>query len=72
MDEQTFLSLQVKGKVINLYLWVASWVVEPRKTFELRKLGNIRKISKLYRLSTQSFSQNENIVSTKKKLFINK
>ena len=61
MVEQTFLLLQVKENVINLYVQVA----ERLKT---RKLGNISKISKLYRLNAQSFSRNENFVSTNKNL----
>ena len=32
MDEQTFLTVQVKGNVINLYAWVASQVAERLKT----------------------------------------
>ena len=62
MVEQTFLSLRVKENIINLYVRVA----ERLKTYDLRKLGSIRKISKLYRFSAQSLSRNENFVSTDK------
>ena len=76
MVEQTFLSLQVKGKVkgnvINLYVRVASRVAERLKIQDFRKLGNIRKVSKLYRFSAQSFSRNENFVNTNKNLLKNR
>ena len=40
--------------------------------YDFRKLGNIKKISKLYRLSAQSFSWNENFASTNKNLLKNR
>ena len=72
MIEQTFLSPRVKGNVINLYVRVALQVAERLKTWEFKKLGNIRKISKVYRLSAQSFSRNENFVSTNRNLLKSK
>ena len=72
MVEQTFLSLQVKANVIYLYVRVASSVTERLKTRDFRKLGKIQKISKLYRISAQSFSRNENFVSTNKNLLKNR
>ena len=68
MVEQIFLSLQVKRTVINLYVWVA----ERLKTWDFWKLGNVRKIVNLYRLSAQSFSRNEKFVSTNKNLLKNR
>ena len=64
MVEQTFLPLQIKGNVTNLYVRVASRVAQGLNTLDFRKLGNIREILKLYRLSAQSFSQNENFLTT--------
>ena len=72
MVEQTFLLLQKKGNVINLYVRVASRVTERLKTQDFKKLGNIRKMSKLYRLGAQSFFRNENFVSTNKNFLKNR
>ena len=51
MFHQIFLSAQVKQWVIiaykTWYIRVASRVAEQLKTYDLRKLGNIRKGSKL-------------------------
>ena len=59
--------------IINWYIRVASRVVERLKTYDLRKLGNIRKISELHRiLPSAQFSRNENFVSTNKNLLKNR
>ena len=53
MVEQIFLSAQVKQSmiiVINWYVQVASRAAKRLKTNDLRKLGIVRKISKLYRI----------------------
>ena len=72
MVEQTFPSLQVKQNVINLYVRVAPRVAERLKTQDFRKLGNIKKISKLYRLSAQSFSRNKSFIGTNKNILKNR
>ena len=53
MVEQIFLSPQVKRSVIISYklgLQVVSRVAEPFKSYDFRKIGNIRKLSKLNRI----------------------
>ena len=55
----------------NMYIRVASRVTKRLKTQDLRKLGNIMKVSKLYKMIAQSSCQNENLVNTRKKLLKN-
>ena len=47
---------------------VASPAAEKLKTYDLRKLGNIRKLSKLHRMRASPPCQNEHFVNTNKKL----
>ena len=50
MFYQVFRSPQVKWCAIITYIQVASRVAKRLKTYDLRKLGNIRKVSKLHRI----------------------
>ena len=52
MFYQIFLSQQVERWAIitSWYIRVASRVAEPLKTYDLRKLANIRELSKLHRM----------------------
>ena len=51
---------------------VVSRVSKRLKTQDLRKLGNINKISKLHRNSAQPYSHRKNFVNTSKKLLKNR
>ena len=55
--------------ILNMVCTIASQVAKQRKSYDIIKLKNIRKISKLHRIidSTQSFSWNENFLVTIKK-----
>ena len=77
MFYQIFFSPQVKRSAIisNSNIRVASRVSERLKTYDLRKLGKIRKISKLHRIKkpgAQSSSQSRNFVDTSKRLLKNR
>ena len=74
MVEQIFLLQQVKESVVfskKWYIWFVSRVTERLKPYDLRKLRNIKKVSKLLP-SSQSSYQNENFVTTSKNLLRNK